>query len=462
MKKRLYVCYSMIFFLICVTPLMAMFFVEKEQTSANEIAVEFPKLKSQGAWNSNYFEELGEYVNQNFAGREFLVTANAKLMGNVLKTSTNEKIIRGKDGWLFFQETAKDYLGQSTISQREAFAIAKNLETIKAGIEKKGGKFFFTIAPNKSSLYGEFMPENYLEMMRNNNYTKLQPYLDKTYYVDLFEPFRRNDEVLYYKWDSHWNQEGALFARNILMDRMGKTPISYENVNSGDKYSHKGDLYEMAYPKGTEKDRDVIYDRDNTFIYKNEVRDNDEPLIETKNQSGKGRLIMYRDSFGTALLPFMADEYHEALFSKEIPYQMNHIDDYLPGDVVLEIVERNLASLCENAPILEAPEAESLDDEVERKATEVYGKLRLAEEDGDYMISGEIDRAHVTNNSQYLLKIKGEKKAAYYQPFYLEENKFSVRISKEKMNHGVVELTLFCFDGEQVLKVSKTVIRGFE
>ena len=78
------------------------------------------------------------------------------------------------------------------------------------------------------------------------------------------------------------------------------------------------------------------------------------------------------------------------------------------------------------------------------------------------MISGEIDRAHVTNNSQYLLKIKGEKKAAYYQPFYLEENKFSVRISKEKMNHGVVELTLFCFDGEQVLKVSKTVIRGFE
>ena len=306
------------------------------------------------------------------------------------------------------------------------------------------------------------MPENYLEMMRNNNYTKLQPYLDKTYYVDLFEPFRRNDEVLYYKWDSHWNQEGALFARNILMDRMGKTPISYENVNSGDKYSHKGDLYEMAYPKGTEKDRDVIYDRDNTFIYKNEVRDNDEPLIETKNQSGKGRLIMYRDSFGTALLPFMADEYHEALFSKEIPYQMNHIDDYLPGDVVLEIVERNLASLCENAPILEAPEAESLDDEVERKATEVYGKLRLAEEDGDYMISGEVDRAHVTNNSQYLLKIKGEKKAAYYQPFYLEENKFSVRISKEKMNHGVVELTLFCFDGEQVLKVSKTVIRGFE
>lgn len=456
MKKRLCMCYSLIFFLICAIPFGAMFFVKERQPEANEITVVKPELQEDGEWNSEYLKDLSAYMDSNFAGRQTLITANARLMENLVNSSENEKVICGKDGWLFFEETAKDYLGQATISNRQAFAIARNLETMKRGIEKKGGSFFFTIAPNKNSLYGQFMPDRYLEQMQENNYSKLKPYLDTSYYIDLFVPLRESKEILYHKWDSHWNRQGALFVRDVLMERTGRTAISYDAVSAEQRRSHKGDLYEMVYPEGTELDWDVAYDRKNDFIYRNPVRDNDEPQIETKNKRKKENLVMYRDSFGIALLPFMADEYGAALFSKEVPYQMEMLNDYLPGDVIVEIVERNLDTLCETAPVLEAPKCKGINRKRKKAASEVYGKIDLQQEDGHYVVSGAVDHSCIVDETEYLVEIRSKKGTAWYMPFYLDENRFYLRLPEKDVSGEIVEVTLYCQDKERIVKVSGT------
>ena len=72
--------------------------------------------------------------------------------------------------------------------------------------------------------------------------------------------------------------------------------------------SHRGDLYEMLYPTGTELDWDAQYDRPFTFTYVRQPRGPDDQRIETENPSKTGSLLMYRDSFGNDLYPLMAED----------------------------------------------------------------------------------------------------------------------------------------------------------
>ena len=63
---------------------------------------------------------------------------------------------------------------------------------------------------------------------------------------------------------------------------------------------------------------------------------------------------MYRDSFGNALIPFVADEFHNGYFTKAVPYNWNLQNEKKADKVVIELVERHIHSY-EEGTILAAP-----------------------------------------------------------------------------------------------------------
>lgn len=451
MKKKLYILYCAVFFAVCLIPFVGMAWQDGSEVVANEVKVQMPEISSDDGFNPEYFDQLTQYIDRNFAGRQTLITINGLLMKN-LGESGNEKVIQGKDGWLFFEETAKDYLGQATISRREAFAIAENLQTVKLGVESRGGRFFFTIAPNKNSLYGQYMPSRYVANRSESNYALIEPYLDESYYVDLFDALGSGDEILYHKWDSHWTRAGALAARDALMEAAGKSARDYSDVSSKEQRRHRGDLYEMAFPKSRALDWDTVYDAEPEYTYVRAVNSDDEPLIETRSEK-KGSLVMYRDSFGIALLPFMADEYGKAFFSKETPYNLDAAADYMPGDVVIELVERNLAQLCEEAPIMSAPVTKEIPSE-RKNASEVSGEITLTEEDGYLKIEGSIDEDMVDTESRYWIQVRTADGSQIYAPFYVGESGFVLRLA-DLTAEDVREVIWYCGDEEAMIKVSK-------
>ena len=451
MKKKLYILYCAVFFVVCLIPFVGMAWQDGSEVVANEVKVQMPEISSDDGFNSEYFDQLTQYIDRNFAGRQTLITINGLLMKN-LGESGNEKVIQGKDGWLFFEETAKDYLGQATISRREAFAIAENLQTVKLGVESRGGRFFFTIAPNKNSLYGQYMPSRYVANRSESNYALIEPYLDESYYVDLFEALGERDEILYHKWDSHWTRAGALAARDALMEAAGKTARDYSDVSSKEQRRHRGDLYEMAFPKSRALDWDTVYDAEPGYTYVRAVNSDDEPLIETRSEK-KGSLVMYRDSFGIALLPFMADEYGKAFFSKETPYNLDATADYMPGDVMIELVERNLAQLCEEAPLMSAPVTKEIPS-ARKNASEVSGEITLTEEDGYLKIEGSIDEDMVDTESRYWIQVRTADGGQIYAPFYVGESGFVLRLA-DLTAEDVREVIWYCGDEETMIKVSK-------
>lgn len=62
---------------------------------------------------------------------------------------------------------------------------------------------------------------------------------------------------------------------------------------------------------------------------------------------------MYRDSFGNTLLPFFADAYANAYFSRGVPYQLSDVDTQNADTVVVERAERFLPEMAKNPPVLE-------------------------------------------------------------------------------------------------------------
>ena len=347
-----YKIFTAAFLLLCILPSAGMLFLPPTEAAANERLTPVPQLKSEdGSWNQNVLDDATNYIADHFALRQEMVTANAMLQTGLLATSPAEDVIYGTDGWLYYAETLDDYQNRATLTDEEVQQIAQTIADMQAYCEARGAQFVFTIAPNKNSLYPEHMPARYLQSDSPGNYEKLKPLLEEygVHYADLFTFLSEQDEILYLKTDSHWTNRGAALAHDFLMETLGLPHTAFAQEEYTTAETHRGDLYEMLYPKGTAREAQQAYET--TFSYVSEPRTAEDILIQTTSPAApNGRLLLCRDSFGNALHPFLAEDFREATITRQMPYPLEQVQ---AGDtVIVEIVERNLANLLKYPPNL--------------------------------------------------------------------------------------------------------------
>lgn len=347
-----YKLFTAAFVLACLLPSAGMLLVPPTQAAANERLSPAPVLRLEsGAWNPAVFDETTAYVADHFALRQQLVTINAALRTGLLASSPAEDVIYGRDGWLYYAKTLDDYQNRATLSQDEARQLAQTVRAMQDYCQARGARFVFTIAPNKNSLYPEKMPARYLRADSPGNYALLRPFLQEfgVNYADLFTDLSGWDETLYYKTDSHWTNRGAALAHDLLMDTLGLPHTVFGQADYTVERVHRGDLYEMLYPKGAAYEEQQVYAH--RFAHVREPRSAEDILIETMCvDAPNGRLLFCRDSFGNALYPFLADSFSAATVTRAMPYPLA---DVQPGDtVIVEIVERNLPNLLKYPPNL--------------------------------------------------------------------------------------------------------------
>ena len=348
------------FLCACLVPSLGMLVLPEEQAAANQTLAQSPSLTTaDGKWNGNVLQEITDYTADHFALRQEMITANAALEAAVFRVSAEEKVTLGRDGWLFYTEMLDDYLHTGALTQRQLYGAARTLALLTEYAEGRGARLVFTVAPNKASLYPEYLPYVGRPLEGEDDIDRLLPLLEQqgVDYVDLFAAFRGQDEALYYRLDSHWTVRGAALAHDALLsvlDLEGAEPFFTGSWRAAP--GHLGDLYEMLYPTGGELEDEITFDRPFTFSYVRPIRSAEDQRIETENPNRTGTLLMFRDSFGNNLYPFLAEDYGRAVFSRAMPYQMSLLDETGADTVVIELVERNLSYLAVHAPIFPAPE----------------------------------------------------------------------------------------------------------
>lgn len=397
-KKVLYSMYIVCMLVMCLIP--TIFTLVHKEENQREGNIETPKIKAGGKMNIHYLEDMDDYFSKTFAFRNELIAADAQLMKSVFGESNNDKIIVGKEGWLFFAETLDDYKGIPTITKRGANNIARTIELIQKVMEDSGSDFVFTIAPNKNSLYGQYMPNNIEKLSDRKNYDLVKEAMENydINYFDLFQFIGSKDDVLYCKTDSHWNNKGAALAATELLKELGKECIDYNSMTPKKKFDYTGDLQEMLFPETTKPSEDNFYfGNEKELNITSPMKDVEAISVTTENPDKEGKIMMFRDSFGNAIIPYIADEYYQCSFSKAMPYNLTIAQLKGVDDVVIEIVERHLDLLCNEVPILMMPQNTEID--IENPIGDLKADVHIEEQEEQYLITGTIEEKFVSENS---------------------------------------------------------------
>lgn len=354
-KKLGYILFVGAFATICILPVAVMPW-QVEKAVGNEQLASFPELrKEDGNFNTGILNDFADYFADHFGFRHEMITLNDWLTEAAFKTLDSNSVLLGKDSWLFYKSTLEDYTGTNLFTARQSYAAARVLRLMQEYCKQNGVDFYFTIAPNKNSMYSSQMPARYAAAsVRNAQLLKQQMEQQNVRYIDLFEVLSNSKEQLYYRLDSHWNMRGAQLAAQALLEELKGCEVEFDPFVTGKKLPHTGDLYEMVYPAGSETEQDTAYDF--TYQYDEKFHSADDITIHTKNSEADGSVFVYRDSFGINLHPFLAQSYGSACFSRNMPYRLTAAMEEQPDVLLVELVERNLNWLLERAPELPAPE----------------------------------------------------------------------------------------------------------
>lgn len=339
--------FTILVIVILLIPLALTLILGPSGPGANEVQSSAPTLTNKdGSINLDFLSDTATWFSDHFAFRQELITLHAKLFG-----ASSGDVLIGRDGWLFYRSTLNDYYSENGMTDRELHAAANNVILMQEYCDSLGAKFLFTVVPNKNTMYPDRMWDSAYKY-RFHDYNWLYSLCADVNTLELRMPFLQQQEQLYFAHDSHWNSKGAALGADLMLSALGKES-DYFSTDFSASVPHSGDLFEMLYPAAKDTETDPVYGGTLTYEFaKNSGTRPDSITIRTTG-NGEGNLIMYRDSFGNLLYPYLADAFGTAMFSRSTVYDLSgvHSDDY----VIVEIVERNLRYLISNVPTMPAP-----------------------------------------------------------------------------------------------------------
>ena len=473
--------YAAVFLGICLTPTIGMAVSKPDENSENRELASLPELTDEeGRINTAFLEDLGNYYTDHFGFRSRMVTVNARIRSDLFGVSAADGVIDGTDGWLYYKDSLRDYLGFEQMSDRALNNAAHSLGMLQRSLAKQGIDFLFVPVPNKNTLYPEHMPAyDSITADGERNYDRLSVFLEKeeVSWLDMRSYLGGFDEVLYHKRDSHWNNRGAALAAHEILDRLGHDTVSWADGEYEIRTDHEGDLDRMLFPAAVTPEEEIYYTRQSVYAYIGEIGSTFDYRISTIAPSREGGLVMYRDSFTNALLPFLADDFGNGFFTRGEPFRIIDIDPEETDAVIVERAERFLPNLASRAPVM-AADPITPDDEpewflrlvqagMEAGADEASGGMEevSADPEGEYYtkIEGKLSGEELKTDSRVFMELGG----VYYEAFTCtrtneesaEEEWFTIYLPSTLFETAAAPARVFVTDAEE-LKSLGPVLTG--
>lgn len=333
------------------------------ENAENRVLSQFPTIKDEdGAWNRAYFNELEQWFSEHFGLRGEMVTAYGTITREVFGVSAEPDVIIGKEGWLYYTETVPDITGVRTLSDTEIAHMAHNLALMSAYTEAHDASLILAIAPDKGSIYPQYLPMRYLHTGGENNLDALYRALNGAAVTvcDWRGALREQADarLLYHKLDTHWNGDGTMLGYETLLQTAGLDATRFAGATRTETQDWTGDLWTMLSPAKENADANAVYDIPQTWQSVGRMRSVDDMTIRTTCADGSGSMLMFRDSFGRALLPLLSQSFASCTYSRAEAVPLDLIETVQTDVVVYERVERELADLLVHAPQMPAPECD--------------------------------------------------------------------------------------------------------
>lgn len=303
-------------------------------------------------------QESEKFFNNHFPLRELIGrTYNGYAISN-FKKSSNDKVILGKNGWLFYKgddsrQTIEDYLGKMSFSKSELEKIRIKLEKFNSDFHKRNIQFLVVIAPNKESIYDELLPDYYFKG-KTSRLEQLENYLknkgSNVKLLDFKEVFfkaKLNPNIkypLYFRTDTHWNDSGAYIAYVTILKQFNMDPIAEDNFIKEERVISGDIVKTMLNCDGIITESSVFYVPKVKRIAKI-IDKNDKDFKTVIEDSNRPKAVFYRDSFSTQIQPFISEHFSRVLWIYNHKINMQLYENEKIDYVVVEIGERYLHRL---------------------------------------------------------------------------------------------------------------------
>ena len=215
-------------------------------------------------------------------------------------------------------------------------------------LKDSGCEIYLSIVPDKNYFLGE--KSGHLSMDYERLFQTMQEEMPYAQYIDITDTLTIED---YYKTDVHWRQEGLVDTAEKIGSAMG---ISLDGEY--EKKTLENDFYgvyfgqsalnlpgeKMHYLTNDVLEQCTVYNYENDKIlgiYDMEKAEGDDPYeiflsgpvsllkIENPNVKTDKELIVFRDSFGSSLIPLMAEGY-KTIYLADIRYiQSEFLANYI-------------------------------------------------------------------------------------------------------------------------------------
>lgn len=337
-----------------VSPLM------KEENTENRVLAQFPELSRENF--QEYPGEIEDYINDHAAFRSQLLSLNAGINLALFQSVDNPQVIRGKDGWYFFDNgiSVKDYRGQNLYSEEEMVGIVSKVQEADAYFKGQGVDFAIVLAPNKEEIYSEYMPPWYTRLSPVTRYDQLAQGLSQFTEVPVVAPkayfLENRDRLWYFKTDTHWNEAGGFVAGQMLVEALGGEPVSVDEVIIPYDYRGPGDLALLFHmPDAFLEDYfcivhgyydDVEVEIDRPFGNEMLVRTRAEEAPDERN------IAFYRDSFASVMVEKFSRYFKEVDYYHWQAFQPEYLEEKKPDVLVYEVVERDFVRLMDDLDVM--------------------------------------------------------------------------------------------------------------
>jgi alginate O-acetyltransferase complex protein AlgJ len=314
-------------------------------------------LRGDGALASGFLEAAKKYFLERYGLKDQLIRLHSLLQVKLFRTTDVPIVVLGKGDWLFYSgERVLDYhQGREPLMPGTVQRWVDALNQRRAWHEQRKMRYLYLVAPNTHTIYPEFVPVPAGHTRLDQLSEAKASFAPTLPFVDLRPSLRghKNQALLYFKTDTHWQPAAAFLAARLMAERLGLPPLEGELCPLRVYQTDGGDLARALGLQGDFADVEVwpaarpgpLFYEDGTRFWSRVMNVPVRGRVVIENPSGHGTAVVFRDSYGEALIPWISSMFKRTVWVWTYQFSEQTVLQEKP-DVVLEVlVERVLMTI---------------------------------------------------------------------------------------------------------------------
>ena len=277
---------------------------------------------------ATYPQRFGLFFADHFGLRREMVDLRGRSELRFLHKSPSPDVVVGSHGWLFYagDRSIENYRHQLPLSAAELDEWARRIEERQAWFAARGITYLFVVAPDKESIYPEYMPRSLAPRPGDRRLDELSKRLaGNTAWLDLRAELRsaKSAERLYLRADTHWNDRGAYEGYRAIMQRLGLPLLPRDESQLG-RVRQLDDLARMSGVTAMEPNTAFASTCavPEPAIFDAAILDRDQPqrhepaytVPATRCPTRNERLLIFQDSFGAPMSSYLSDSFARVIY----------------------------------------------------------------------------------------------------------------------------------------------------